>query len=167
MRILAILRPGRQVAPEAHNKVAYWQACQDYVNDRQADGSMEAYYWTNVLPTGLSAPKAMAGIALLNVPSIESAQDLLEKYPGATEEEGLSFELIPVLNSERSYQAAENSGYRYLAMGKPTPYKARPAKDKQAFETACSTYLQNLNDAGTIEYLGWAYGPEHVPPMFS
>ena len=162
MRYVVIFRPGRQVAPRAQDKVGYWQACRDYMAEKRAEGSLEAFYWTHVLPPGLSAPTAMTGIGVLNVESVEAAQTLLQNYPGADREEGLSFELIPVLNSERPYNASEKQGYRYLATGKPTLYKARPAKDKAAFETACLNYLEHLGETGTIEYLGRVFGPEQV-----
>ena len=105
MRYIVIFRPGRQVAPKAEDKVAYWQACRDYMAAKQTDGALEAYYWTNVLPPGLSAPKAMAGIDLLNVASVEAAQALLHNYPSTQTEEGLSFELIPVLNNDRYHSS--------------------------------------------------------------
>ena len=162
MRFLVIGRQARQVAPPAVDKVAYWQACWDYIKECKRNGTLEAYFWTHMLPDGLASPRVMKGVGILNVESMKQAHDLLCHYPGHKLEGGLAFELIPILNDQSVYHASANEGFRFLAVGKHTLYKPRRVTDKDAFGAVCRTYIQELIDNGTIEYMARTFGPEQV-----
>lgn len=162
MRLLFIARPARQVAPPAEDKLAFWTACRDYIDVLRQAGRLEAYFWTNSLPPGLGSPTAMAGVGILDVQSVEGAKTLLFAYPGTELEGGLAYELAPLPDGDGAYRAKRPDGYRFLAMGKRTLYQAPPVADKIAFEQSCRAYLRERVDAGQIECLAWALGPNQV-----
>lgn len=104
MKYVAVLRPAYHLAPPAQDRVAFLEACRDYIAEKKRAGKIEALYWLNVMPTGSS--DAIKALAYLDVDSHTEAWELLTNYPGYQVEGGIEFELVGDVETDEFYPQA-------------------------------------------------------------